>query len=66
MEAMEVLALAGKLRKGSIDRIVGMSDLELGPGAPRPPIFQLALTPPATLRAIRYRALLHGWAFCPR
>jgi len=27
---MEVLALAGKLRKGSIDRIMGMSDLELG------------------------------------
>jgi hypothetical protein len=27
---MEVLALAGKLRKGSIDRIIGMSDLELG------------------------------------
>ena len=25
---MEVLALAGKLRKGSIDRIMGMSDLE--------------------------------------
>ena len=27
---MEVLALAGKLRKGSIDRIMGTSDLELG------------------------------------
>ena len=27
---MEVLALAGELRKGSIDRIVGMSDLEHG------------------------------------
>ncbi len=27
---MEVLAIAGKLRKGSIDRIMGMSDLELG------------------------------------
>ncbi len=27
---MEVLALAGKLRKRSIDRIMGMSDLELG------------------------------------
>lgn len=27
---MEVLALAGELRKGSIDRIMEMSDLELG------------------------------------
>ncbi len=27
---MEILALAGGLRKGSIDRIMGMSDLELG------------------------------------
>ena len=27
---MEVLALAGELRKGSIDRIMGMSDIELG------------------------------------
>ena len=27
---MEVLALAGELRKGTIDRIMGMSDLELG------------------------------------
>src|SRR5271166_1500700 len=27
---MEVLALAGELRKGSIDRIMGMSDLEHG------------------------------------
>jgi hypothetical protein len=27
---MEVLALAGELRKGSIDRIMGMSDFELG------------------------------------
>jgi len=27
---MEVMALASKLRKGSIDRIMGMSDLELG------------------------------------
>jgi len=27
---VEVLALAGELRKGSIDRIMGMSDLELG------------------------------------
>ncbi len=66
---MEVLALAGKLRKGSIDRIMGMSENERPrtrpPGAPRRPIFQPALTPPATLRAIRYRALLHGWAFCP-
>jgi site-specific recombinase XerC len=33
------------------------------PSAPRRPIFQPALTPPATLRAIRYRALLHRWAF---
>jgi len=27
---MEVLALAGELRKGSIDRIMGMRDIELG------------------------------------
>jgi hypothetical protein len=27
---MEVLALAGELRKGSIDRIMGMSDIKLG------------------------------------
>lgn len=27
---MEVLALARELRKGTIDRIIGMSDLELG------------------------------------
>ena len=27
---MEVLALAGELRKGTIDRIMGMSDIELG------------------------------------
>jgi len=35
-------------------------------GAPRRPIRRPALTPPATLRAIRYRALLHGWVFRPR
>ncbi len=34
-------------------------------GAPRRPIRRPALTPPATLRAIRYRALLHGWVFRP-
>jgi hypothetical protein len=53
---MEVLALAGELRKGSIDRIMGMSDIELGLQALRG----------TTLRAIRYRALLHGWAFWPK
>ena len=38
---MEVLALAGELRKGTIDRILEMSDLELGlQGAPRRPIIR--------------------------
>ena len=62
----EVLTLATELRKGTIDRIMAISDLELCLQAllgTLPP-GQL-LTRPSTLRAIRYRALLRGWAFRP-
>jgi hypothetical protein len=54
----EVLTLGAELRKGTVNRIMAMSDLELGLQAmlgTLPP-----LTSPSTLRAIRYRALLRA------
>ena len=61
----DVLALAGELRKGTIERVMGMSDLELGLQALLGNRPLNALTRPSTLRAIRYRALLRRWAFHP-
>jgi hypothetical protein len=61
---MEVLALTGTLRKRSIDRIMGMSDLELGLQALLGNRSSSGANPAHTLRAIRYRAPLPGWALC--
>ena len=62
----DVLALATELRKGTIERVIGMSDLDLGlqallgsrgPGRRQPD--------PRLCVQYRYRAFLRRWAFCP-
>ena len=49
----DVLALAGELRKGTIERVLGTSGLELGPIPSWQAILRPRLSPPTTLRAIR-------------
>ena len=52
----DVLALAAELRKESIDRFLGMSDVEnRPPDTSQFPVRTPPLTTPTTLRTIRYR-----------
>lgn len=65
---MDVLATAKELRQDTINRVMANSDLELGLAALRlnAPLTTRKPTLTVTLRAIRYRALLRGWAFRPQ